>query len=155
MMSQPGKKTIGIYILSNMSPSKDNHAMKLCQLIEYNKEIFFFKNEEGRLIPDLFLFFGKLNMSLLNCVPCMLKTCSRVNVPCVLTCSRAYVPCVLICSRVNVPCVLTYSRTNVSSVLTYSHANVPCVLTCLRVNVPCMRTCSCLNVPSSITLIHI
>ena len=29
MMSQPGKKTIGIYILSNMSPSKDNHAMKL------------------------------------------------------------------------------------------------------------------------------
>ena len=37
--------------------------------------------------------------SLLNCVPCVLKTCSRANVPYVLTCSRANVPCVLTCSR--------------------------------------------------------
>ena len=37
--------------------------MKLCQLIEYEKEIYFFKNyaenEAGRLVPDLFLFFEK------------------------------------------------------------------------------------------------
>ena len=47
------------------------------------------------------------NKSLLNCVPCVLKTCSRANVPCVLTCSRANVPCVLTCTRANVPYVLT------------------------------------------------
>ena len=46
-------------------------------------------------------------MSLLNCVPCVLKTCSRANVPCMLTCSRANALCVLMCSRANVPCVLT------------------------------------------------
>ena len=40
--------------------------MRLGQLIEYNKRIFFFKNyaenEEERLVTDLFLFFKKLNM---------------------------------------------------------------------------------------------
>ena len=40
---------------------KGNQRMKLGQLIEYNKRIFFFKNhvenEAGRLVPDLFLFF--------------------------------------------------------------------------------------------------
>ena len=35
--------------------------------------------------------------SLLNCVPCVPKTCSRANVPCVLTCPRANVFCVLTC----------------------------------------------------------
>ena len=41
--------------------------MKLGKLIEY-KEIFFFKdyaeNKAGRLVPDLLLFFKKLNMRL-------------------------------------------------------------------------------------------
>ena len=42
--------------------------MKLGQSMEYNKKKFFFfknyaKNEAGRLVPDLFLFFQKkLNM---------------------------------------------------------------------------------------------
>ena len=35
--------------------------------------------------------------SLLNCVPCVPKTCSRANVPCVLTCPCANVFCVLTC----------------------------------------------------------
>ena len=56
--------------------------------------------------------------SLLNYVPCMLKTCSRANMPCMLTCSRSNVSCVLTCSLANVPCVFTCSR-----------AKVPCVLT--------------------------
>ena len=38
--------------------------MKSGQLIEYNNEIFFFKNhagnEAGRLVSDLFLFFKKV-----------------------------------------------------------------------------------------------
>ena len=37
--------------------------MKFGQLIEYKREIIFFKNyaeiEVGRLVPDLFLFFEK------------------------------------------------------------------------------------------------
>ena len=35
MMSQPGKKTNAIHLFSNIS-SKDNQAMKIGQLIEYN-----------------------------------------------------------------------------------------------------------------------
>ena len=34
-MSQPGKKTNAIHVFSNIS-SKDNQAMKIGQLIEYN-----------------------------------------------------------------------------------------------------------------------
>ena len=40
--------------------------MKFGKLTEYNKRNIFFKsyaeNEPGRLVPDLFLFFKKLNM---------------------------------------------------------------------------------------------
>ena len=81
--------------------------------------------------------------SLLNCVPCVLKTCSRANVPYVVTCSRANVPCVVTCSRANVPCVLTCSRANVPNLLTCSRANVSCVLRCSRANKPCVLTCQC------------
>ena len=61
--------------------------------------------------------------SLLNCVSCMLNTCSFANVPCVLTCSRANVPCVLTCSHVNVPCVLTCSRVLCAYVLKCQRAS--------------------------------
>ena len=62
MMSQPAKQTIAINILSSISGSKSNQAVKLGQLIQYNKRnVFFFKsyaeNVAGRLVPDLFLFF--------------------------------------------------------------------------------------------------
>ena len=62
MMSQPAKQTIAINILSSISGSKSNQAVKLGQLIQYNKRnVFFFKsyaeNEAGRLVPDLFLSF--------------------------------------------------------------------------------------------------
>ena len=62
MMSQPAKQTIAINILSSISESKSNQAVKLGQLIQYNKRnVFFFKsyaeNEAGRLVPDLFLVF--------------------------------------------------------------------------------------------------
>ena len=36
--------------------------MKLSQLVEYNRNIFFknyAENEEGRVVPDLFLFLKK------------------------------------------------------------------------------------------------
>ena len=36
MTSQPGKQTIAIQILPNISRNKDNQAMKFGQLIEYN-----------------------------------------------------------------------------------------------------------------------
>ena len=63
MTSQPDLQTIAINILANISQSKGNKAMKVGQSIEYNTEIFFFKNyaenETGRLVPELFLFFEK------------------------------------------------------------------------------------------------
>ena len=63
MTSQLGLQTIAIHLLPNISKSKDKQTMKLDQLREYNKKIFFFKNyaknEKGRLVLDLFLFFEK------------------------------------------------------------------------------------------------
>ena len=89
--------------------------------------------------------------SLLNCLLCVLKTCSHANVPSVLPCWRANVPCVLTrsranvlrmltclaCLRANIPCAFTCSRAKVPFVLTCLHANVPCVLMYLRVIVVC------------------
>ena len=45
MTSHPGKKATTIHILPNISRSKDNQPIKFGQLIEYNIEIFFFKND--------------------------------------------------------------------------------------------------------------
>ena len=41
MMSQPGKQTIAIYILPNISRIKSNQIMKFCQLIEYTMRNIF------------------------------------------------------------------------------------------------------------------
>ena len=92
-------------------------------------------------LKALYTWGPSRSWSLLNCVPCVLKTCSRANVPCVLTCSRTNMPCVLTClacSHANVPCVLTCSCVNLSCLLTCSRANVPFVLTCSRANGSCV-----------------
>ena len=44
MKSQPGKQTIAIHILPNISGSKSNQKMKLGQLIDYNKRNAFLQN---------------------------------------------------------------------------------------------------------------
>ena len=44
MTSQPGKQTILIHTLSNISRSKDNHRMKFGQLIEQNMRNIFLEN---------------------------------------------------------------------------------------------------------------
>ena len=58
-----GKQIIKVYILPNISQSKDNQTIKFGQLIEYNIRNIFFKNraenKAGRLVPDLFLCFKK------------------------------------------------------------------------------------------------
>ena len=41
MTSQPGKQTIAIHILPNISRSKGNQTMKFGQLIEYNMRNIF------------------------------------------------------------------------------------------------------------------
>ena len=65
MMSQPGLQKIAIQILLHISQSKGNQTMKFGQLIKQNNRILFFKNyaknEEGRLVPDLFLHSKKVN----------------------------------------------------------------------------------------------
>ena len=43
MTSQPGKQTIAIDILSNISRSKGNQTMKFAQLMEYNMRNTFVK----------------------------------------------------------------------------------------------------------------
>ena len=43
MTSQRGEQTIAIHILTNISKSKGNQAMKLGQLIEYNMRNIFFE----------------------------------------------------------------------------------------------------------------
>ena len=57
--SQPGKQTIAIHILFNISRSKGNQTMKW----NIRKQIFSFKNhaenEAGTIVPYLFLFFEK------------------------------------------------------------------------------------------------
>ena len=43
MTSQRVLQTIAIHIFPNMSQSKDNQTLKLCQFIEYNKRNIFFQ----------------------------------------------------------------------------------------------------------------
>ena len=89
------------------------------------------------MIVEVTLLNNKWLVSLLNCVPCMLKTCSRVNVPCVLTCHaclRANVLGVLSCSRALSAFVPHVSKcleclcTHISMWLAISRAHAP---TCL------------------------
>ena len=68
LTSQPGKQTIATHILTNISRSKDNQAMKFGQLIEYNmKNIFLdqpYTKCGGKTIPRPFLRKSKLSIPL-------------------------------------------------------------------------------------------
>ena len=59
MTSQPGQQTIAIHLLTNISRSKGNQAMKLGQLIECNTKNIFLKNDtenvKEKLLPVFFL----------------------------------------------------------------------------------------------------
>ena len=68
MMSQPGKHTITIHILPNISKSKGNWTMKFGQLIKYNMRNSFleksYKKCDGESIPRPFSKKSKLSISL-------------------------------------------------------------------------------------------
>ena len=68
MTPKYGKQTIAIHILTNISRSKDNQAIKFGQLIEYNlRNIFFEKSYTkcgGETIPRPFSKKSKLSKSL-------------------------------------------------------------------------------------------
>ena len=102
-----------------------------------------------RKIALLTKCFGK--MSLLNCVPCVLKTCSRTNVPCVLTYQRvfcAHVPACLACSRALQAYVLTCQRALRASVITCQLVLRTYVITCqrsVRAHMPTCFACSRAN----------
>ena len=53
MTSQPGKQTISIQILPNISRNKGNQTMKSGQLIEYEKS-FFLENHTKNVVEKLF-----------------------------------------------------------------------------------------------------
>ena len=54
MTSQPGKLTIAIHILSNISRNKKNKVIKFGQLIKYNMTNIFL-DKSYSLFPDPFL----------------------------------------------------------------------------------------------------
>ena len=66
MMSKPGKQTIAIHILPNISRSKDNQTMKFGQLIECNMRNIFLQKSytkcSGETSPRP--FSEKLNLSI-------------------------------------------------------------------------------------------
>ena len=68
MTSQPGKQTIAIHILPNISRSKGNQAMKFGQLIKYNMRNIFLENSytkwDGETIARPFFKKSKLSISL-------------------------------------------------------------------------------------------
>ena len=68
MTSQPGQQTIAIHLLTNISRSKGNQAMKLGQLIEYNLRNTFLKKSYtkcgGEAIPRRFFKKSKLSISI-------------------------------------------------------------------------------------------
>ena len=68
MMSQPGKQTIAIYILANISRSKGNQKMTFGQLMEYYMRNIFIKRSYtkcgGETIPILVPKNSKLSISL-------------------------------------------------------------------------------------------
>ena len=68
MTSQPGKQTIGIHILLNISRSKGIQTMKFGQLIEYNMRNIFLEKSYTKCVEEtisrLFSEKSKLSISL-------------------------------------------------------------------------------------------
>ena len=68
MKSQPGKQTIAIHILCNISRSKGNQTVKFGQLIEYNMRNILLKKSYtkcgGKTNPRPFSEKSKLSISL-------------------------------------------------------------------------------------------
>ena len=56
MTLKPGKQTISVHILPNISRTKDNETMKFGQLIEYNTR----NNSLEKVLYRLFLLYAKL-----------------------------------------------------------------------------------------------
>ena len=55
-MSQPGKQTIAIYILANISRSKGNQKMTFGQLMEYEMRNIFIKRSYKNVVEKLFQY---------------------------------------------------------------------------------------------------
>ena len=65
MTSQPGKQTIAIHILPNISRRKSNQEMKFGHLIEFNMRNIFWKNHTQNMVEKLpFSKKPKLSISL-------------------------------------------------------------------------------------------
>ena len=68
MTYKPGKQTIAMHILPNISRSKDNQTMKFGQVMEYNMGNYFLENSftkcDGKTIPKPFSKNSKLSISL-------------------------------------------------------------------------------------------
>ena len=54
MASKPGKQTMAIHILSNISRSKSNQTMKFGELLEHNMRNIFLINHTQNMLEKLF-----------------------------------------------------------------------------------------------------
>ena len=54
MTSQPGKQTITVQILRNISKSKNNQTIKFDQLIKFNKRNIFLENHTQNEVEKLY-----------------------------------------------------------------------------------------------------
>ena len=66
MTSQPGKQTIAIHILPNISRSKSNQEMKFGQLIQYNTRNIFLEKSYMKYFEETIIrpFSIKLKLSI-------------------------------------------------------------------------------------------
>ena len=66
MTSQPGKQTIAVHILPNISKSKGNQTMKFGKLIEYNMRNIFLERSYTKCGGETFprSFSKKLKLSI-------------------------------------------------------------------------------------------
>ena len=103
--------------------------------VQRSSSIFLFLqfNLTFYVVFDFCKFQLSLNiLSLLNCVSCVLKLCSRAKVPCVLMCSRVLCAYMFTCQCALRAYVLTCLRALRAYVLTSQRVLRACVLTCER-----------------------
>ena len=102
--SIPSQCPIDFDIISYHLENHTHLHLELRAMCHLQACIYYSVNTSERLLYNIFEKFHdrdvlrRFIVSLINCVPCLLKTCSQANVPCVLTSQRVL--------RVHVPLCL-------------------------------------------------
>ena len=136
---------------SKIGQDKKSFDIYSCLFFDYYCQTLISGRKTGHwaMFPPDFEIFpiyrNFLRLSLLNCVPCALKTCSRVNC---LACLRAHVTTCLACLRAQ---VRMYLRAHVLTCLACLSVHLSTCLACLRTQLPTCIASSRANVPWLLT----